>query len=566
MRRPLRFWSLVWMIVLLGPVSCRRDVPHFQVSTRPIINGTLDQSAEHQAVVCVKHSSGYLCSGTLIAPRVVVTAAHCTDGKSISGFTVIFGSDIHGSTQQRSVSDLWQHPGFVISHNPQDPLALNDISLLRLSNDAPGGITPIPYLPAAYALTNEDVGIALTFVGFGKDENGHVGRKLMLTGSLSMVCDGPGNCTWNGAVVGPHFIGFQESEGGPCSGDSGGPALVERYGQSYVAGLASWVDDDCQYFGASTKVDAYQTEIEAFIGNQHPEDCLNGIDDDADGVIDCADPECAAQAYCSGPVACESATALTCGQTVTGDSSGGAERYVTYGCSQDQQLGSEVAYQFSIPVGTEAHVTLKPSGGQDLNLFVLHAGQGSCDPSACMASSENKGGDKTEKVDLVIPEGGSYVVVDGVEGGGAYSLTVTCGPDQEDCQNGVDDDGDGKTDCADTDCATDTACVEGSEDCQNGVDDDGDGKTDCADSDCATDTACVQGSEDCQNGVDDDGDGKIDCEDSDCNGKADCGQVGLTIVGGCHVLPSGGRGRPIPISFPVLMTMAALWILLRRRR
>ncbi len=52
----------------------------------------------------------------------------------------------------------------------------------------------------------------------------------------------------------------------------------------------------------------------------------------------------------------------------------------------------------------------------------------------------------------------------------------------EDCLNGVDDDGDGLADCADSDCATSPACMES--DCANGQDDDGDGLTDCDDSDC----------------------------------------------------------------------------------
>jgi hypothetical protein len=58
----------------------------------------------------------------------------------------------------------------------------------------------------------------------------------------------------------------------------------------------------------------------------------------------------------------------------------------------------------------------------------------------------------------------------------------------------VDNDGDGATDCADTDCVADPACASGSpESCTDGVDNDGDGATDCADTDCALDIACIVG-------------------------------------------------------------------------
>ena len=32
------------------------------------------------------------------------------------------------------------------------------------------------------------------------------------------------------------------------------------------------------------------------------EDCFNGIDDDADGLADCADPDCAPATECVGPI------------------------------------------------------------------------------------------------------------------------------------------------------------------------------------------------------------------------------------------------------------------------
>ncbi len=164
---------------------------------------------------------------------------------------------------------------------------------------------------------------------------------------------------------------------------------------------------------------------------------------------------------------------------------------------------------------------------------------------------------------------------------------------QEDCQNGVDDDGDGATDCADADChghaycleyheytcgngadddgdglvdcddpdCTQTqecdpdhewACLDGQDNdddgltdcadpdcegaceevCDDGVDNDGDGSVDCADSDCAWLDACVSGEELCRNGVDDDGDGLADCEDPDCADSQACVLLEICIQNG----------------------------------
>ena len=54
-------------------------------------------------------------------------------------------------------------------------------------------------------------------------------------------------------------------------------------------------------------------------------------------------------------------------------------------------------------------------------------------------------------------------------------------------------------------------------DCTDGVDDDGDGDTDCADFDCAADAGCPLEETSCNDGQDNDGDGLVDCDDCDCN-------------------------------------------------
>jgi len=109
--------------------------------------------------------------------------------------------------------------------------------------------------------------------------------------------------------------------------------------------------------------------------------------------------------------------------------------------------------------------------------------------------------------------------------------TVTEHPSStEVCTNQADDDGDGKIDCADSDCAGQAVCTspEGGtqEVCNNAKDDDGDGKIDCADSDCVGQAVCTSpegGTQEvCNNGKDDDGDGLVDCGDTDCIGFYGC--------------------------------------------
>jgi subtilisin-like proprotein convertase family protein len=91
---------------------------------------------------------------------------------------------------------------------------------------------------------------------------------------------------------------------------------------------------------------------------------------------------------------------------------------------------------------------------------------------------------------------------------------VDAAPNPEICDDTIDNDGDGQTDCADTDCAAFPACNPEVM-CNDTVDNDGDGATDCADSDCATAPNCSPEGL-CTDGTDNDLDGDTDCADSDC--------------------------------------------------
>lgn len=129
------------------------------------------------------------------------------------------------------------------------------------------------------------------------------------------------------------------------------------------------------------------------------------------------------------------------------------------------------------------------------------------------------------------------------------------------CDDGVDQDGDGRTDCEDEDCdgascdAAGSLCEVGTcggcrgepseTACGDGEDDDCDGLRDCADSDCEGvvcgpgDVTCTSGAcpgcpsgfeeRICDDGTDDDCDGLVDCADGDCLGRA-CGPMGLLCL------------------------------------
>jgi hypothetical protein len=100
------------------------------------------------------------------------------------------------------------------------------------------------------------------------------------------------------------------------------------------------------------------------------------------------------------------------------------------------------------------------------------------------------------------------------------------------CDDGVDNDGDGLTDCEDDDCAEDPACqVDVETVCDDGVDNDGDGLTDCDDPDCAAHPTCAPEAN-CTDSVDNDLDSFTDCEDLDCNNDPACQGTGFS----CQVL------------------------------
>lgn len=181
---------------------------------RPIINGTADTDPAHMAVVALTPGPNWssFCTGTLVTPTVVVTAAHCLENRSTSDTQVFFGNNVFGSGEYRQVSEMRIH------QNYNSQTVEYDIAIMRLSSPAPSGVTPIPALPASIGLTAADQGSTVTFSGFGVTETNSSGVKLRVDGPIGVVCPGPNGCSYSNAWVVARAMGYPNNPGGPAAG------------------------------------------------------------------------------------------------------------------------------------------------------------------------------------------------------------------------------------------------------------------------------------------------------------------------------------------------------------
>ena len=197
------------------------------------------------------------------------------------------------------------------------------------------------------------------------------------------------------------------------------------------------------------------------------EDCANGVDDDADGLVDCDDPDCGADPACpggGGPTNDGCGNALAVGEGTFAFDNTGAVLDGPTDCDTNMDTDVWFAYTPSAS-GTATIETCGSAGTLDDTVLIVYDG-GTCPPSpACLASDDDGCTTPNFNSTVAVPvtAGNTYLIQvggwNGATGNSDLSISLGGGPaPTEDCTNGVDDDGDGLADCADPDCATNPAC------------------------------------------------------------------------------------------------------------
>ena len=212
-------------------------------SAQAIANGTADVS--HQNVfLLVRESqdSSALCTATLIAPNLLLTARHCVS-PSTGDEHVLCGDSVLGDPYPASAfiatNDAQPRQGSAVFHAVDvripglgEDTCGYDVALIILKENVPSDVST----PAVPRIDREVMpGELYTAVGYGLNESGNPTHGRMQLGGLSIECE-PGSC--GDGVESTEFRG----ETGICSGDSGGPALDA---EGKVVGVVSRGGPDC---------------------------------------------------------------------------------------------------------------------------------------------------------------------------------------------------------------------------------------------------------------------------------------------------------------------------------
>ena len=231
-----------------------RSLAHRHLANERIIGG--EATSDYPDCVAVGSDQAWGCTGTLIAPNVVLTAGHCVGVAT----RIYIGTDVTQPGRIVRVSQRIQHPAY---HTGTQH---NDLTVLVLAEQV-DGVEPRQLADGA-TIDNATDGRA---VGFGATEmtgkRGYGVKRMVDVAIASPSCSGSVGGQDDNVAYGCD-LGLELIAGKPalmrdtCRGDSGGPFYVQNsFGDWQLAAATSRATDSaphsCGDGGVYVRVDKY---------------------------------------------------------------------------------------------------------------------------------------------------------------------------------------------------------------------------------------------------------------------------------------------------------------------
>ncbi|MEU6596469.1 S1 family peptidase [Streptomyces flaveolus] len=231
--------------------------PTASAAPQPIVGGTTTTTTAYPFMMQITDASqNQFCGGTLVAPKKVVTAAHCMVGETTSSVRVVGGRTyLNGSNGTVSrVSRIWINPDYTDATNG------DDVAVLTLS-------TSMPYTTAKYVSSSQTsvyaAGTTARILGWGTTSESGSSSNQLRTATVPIVSDSSCRSSYGSDFVQSDMVCAGYTSGGvdTCQGDSGGPLLIG----GALAGITSWGEGcaEAGYPGVYTRLTTFSDLVTA---------------------------------------------------------------------------------------------------------------------------------------------------------------------------------------------------------------------------------------------------------------------------------------------------------------